>query len=83
MYNLFIWAYSISSACVTCFTWLTLYWAFNEEILQSRRIFRYDANAKACLMISTIVWGMVPFIVIAYCIIVHDDNCYDDMVRRK
>ena len=73
-YNFYALAYSISSAVVTCFTWVVLYWALDEENLRRRRIFRYDTNAKACFTFSVVVWVAVAFIGIAYDIIVHEED---------
>ena len=73
-YNFYALAYSISSVVVTCFTWVVLYWALDEENLRRRRIFRYDTNAKAGFTFSVVVWVAVAFIGIAYDLIVHEED---------
>lgn len=82
MYNFYFWAYSIFSACVTIYTWVALFWALDEENLQSRRIFRYKPGA--CLLISTTVWYSVGFIMLAYILFVdHDEKDYENVVRKN
>ena len=73
-YNFYVWAYSISSAVVTFFTWVVLYWAMDEDNLHRRRIFRYDTNAKVCVCFSIFVYGAVIFIVLAYGFIVNEKH---------